>query len=78
MNFQEHTWKAYLVNKNFIEGRYHSYLGNLNVHRSQIILAFTKHYKGISSKICEFPVTCFWNIYDAIVPNKLEKNPYRG
>lgn len=30
----------------------------------------------ISSKICEFPVTYFKNIYDAIVPNKL-KSTYR-
>ena len=72
MNFQEHTWKACLVNRNFIKDLYPLYLGNLNVHKSQIILAFTEHYKGISSKICEFPVTYFWNIYDAIVPNKLE------
>lgn len=50
---------AYLVNKNFVKDLYHLYLGNLNVHKSPKILVFTKHYKGISSKICEFPVTCF-------------------
>ena len=71
-NFQEHTWKTSLVNKKFIKDLYHLYLGNLNVHKSQIILAFTKHYKGTSRKICEFRIMCFWNIYDAIVPNKLE------